>query len=120
MRLSEMTTDQLADALVELSAPVGRICQDDKVIELLRRYTAPEQRKAPMLKAIGDVAAALCPALLKDHRHDLYLVLSVMTGKSVQEIASQRGVQTIADVRNCWDRELTDFFSLSADTALKK
>ena len=120
MKLSEMTTDQLADALIDLSEPVGRICQDDQVIGFLKKYAAPVQRNAPALKLIGDAAAGLCPVLLKDHRYDLYQVLSVLTGKTAQEIASQRGAQTIADVRACWDRELTDFFSSSAAMAQEK
>lgn len=120
MKLSEMTTDQLADALIDLSVPVGRICQDERVLEQLRKYADPQQRKEPVLKMIGGAVSALCPALLKDHRNDLYRMLSVLTGKTDGEIASQRGAQTIADIRNCWDKELADFFSSSAATAQER
>lgn len=109
MNLKDMTTDQLADCLLAITEPAGRICKDEHVDGFLKRMGEMKPGQ-PMLRMYGDAFTSALPALLKTHREDVYTILSVLTGKKVQEIANQNGVATIIEARRVWDKDLNDFF----------
>lgn len=117
MKLNEMTTDQLADCLLTISEPAGRICNDAKVEGFFKRAKAHEKDRT-MLAVYGDALSSALPALLKNHREDVYTILSALTGKTVPEIAAQNGVATIIEAKRLLDKDLTDFFTSFTATAL--
>lgn len=113
MKLSEMNTDQMAEALCAMSAPVSRICEDVLINDDLKKLG--EDMKAggmTMMQKLGRTVAIWLPGLLKTRREDVYEILSILTGKSMKEIAEQNGMQTMKDVRESLDGELMNFFSL--------
>lgn len=108
MKLSEMTTDQAADALVRLVEPAAEIVNDDKVFELIKG--AGKVASAGLPAQMAFILREAAPILLKDHRSALYEVLSIMTGKAVAEITEQPIMATVADIRGSVDTELLRFF----------
>lgn len=112
MKLSEMNTDQLAETLCAISAPAARICEDEQINDDMKKLYAMEKGDGmTALQKLGRMVNIWIPGLLKTHRDDVYAIMSVLTGKSVQEIAGQNGMQTIKDARECIDGELMNFFS---------
>ncbi len=116
MRLSDMTTDQLADALLNMAEPLANIGQDDAVIEGLKRVGDSVKAGTPTLKIVGDFAATVVPIALRDHRTDIYAIVAYMQGKSIDDISSQNGLQTIKDIRSIIDNDLVDFFMSALGT----
>ena len=112
MKLSEMNTVQLADALVKLAAPMERIAKDEELNERMAE-AARRLREGGMTKLQHNAAmlGMLIPALLERHRADTFAVLSAMTGKSVEEIAAQPGMMTLKEAKECVDGDLLSFFS---------
>lgn len=113
MKLSEMNTDQLANALCEISAPVSNICMDAGINDEMKKLG--EEIKAggmTTLAKMGRTVAIWLPGLLKTHKADVYAILSVLTGKSEKELAAQNGMETLKEARSCIDGELMNFFSL--------
>ena len=109
MKLSEMTTEQLADALVALAGPMGRIARDEALNKALARLD--KRRSGTALEQLAAVIEPLIPALLTRHREDTYRVLAALLGKSPEAIAAQSAALTIREARACFDGELRDFFS---------
>lgn len=107
MKISQMTTDQAADALIRIAEPASNIMHDKDTVEVLEKLARGNDNA---LSFIADNLIPVTTILLKTHRTDVYLVLSALSGKSVDEIGKQKITATIADVKDCWDDELADFF----------
>ena len=101
MKLSELSTDKALDVLCELTpyiknitddeaatSSIGKVLDDGQGLNLYGRF---------MLLAgwVGD----FIPVLLRTHRADVYGILSVMNERPVEEIASQKLIDTMAQVR---------------------
>lgn len=112
MKLSEMNTDQLADALCAIAEPMERIGADDeynkKIAEFAKRQKGAEN--VTRLESLTGAISSTIPWLLSRHRKDVFAILAVLTGKSVAEIEAQNGFMTIRDARSCIDGELIGFF----------
>lgn len=113
MKLSEMNTRQLAKAMCALVPPVQRIAQDEGLNGLFAAIKEKKQAGATVMEMLGLMLDAV-PLLLDTHYEESVAIISAMTGKSAEEINSQRGMQTIADLRGCIDDQLLDFFRSSA------
>ena len=61
----------------------------------------------------------MLPQLLGPHLDDLIAVAAALTGKTAEQVAAQRGTETIRDLMDCFDKDLIDFFKSSARTASK-
>lgn len=109
MKLSEMSTDKAADALVKIAEPAAEIMEDTKALEMLERMGKLDG--APMAAQLGFLIRNVVPLLLRDHRKAAYTVLSVLTGKAEKEIAAQPIGETVKDVRESVDNDLLGFFT---------
>jgi hypothetical protein len=116
MKLSEMNTVEMADALVELAEPIGNIAADDAIVEKMRYLGT----KKTNVEIFGAAIAELAPFLLKSHFDDTCAVVAVLADKTVDDVKNQKGLQTIADMKNCFDRELFDFFKSAVPTGQSK
>lgn len=113
MRLRDMNTVQLAAALCLLAGPLERIGGDAAITELFKNINQ-QKGEISRLQATAMFAGKLIPVLLDRHQEDTITALSVLTGKSVEKIKTQKGAQTIKDLRSVLDKDLLDFFLLSA------
>lgn len=112
MRLSEMTTDETLDALCEITPCVGRIVKDEGIISTIgTAMDTKHMTKTGVLMAGLDRIGALVPALLKDHREDLYHILAVINRVDPAEIAAQKLTVTMMQMDEILhDEELMPFF----------
>lgn len=108
MKLSQMTTDQAADTLMQIAQPVSNIMHDKTMMGALEKL-AKSNTENP-LKYIADNLGTVTVALLKTRRADVYDIISALSGKTVQEIAAQNFMVTLADVKDCMDGDLVNFF----------
>lgn len=111
MKLSEMNTVEMSKALCALAVPVGHLAED---AELMRGIAEAGKDNDTLGEKLGALLPKVIPALLDKHFEDTVLILSALTGKTPAAIRKQKGVQTIQDVRSCFDRDLLDFFKSSA------
>lgn len=113
MKLSEMDTRQMAEAMCKLAEPVGNLMSDKPFTERIASALAKSGEKT-VGEQLSTAIKTVLPSLLNDHLEDVIAVASALTGKSAEKIAKQRGVETILDLRDCFDKELLDFFKSSA------
>lgn len=114
-KLSEMTAAELTTALCEIAEPIGNISQDDEVVEALQKITKSKATNAIAGKLIGFSFSSLVPLLLQKHRTDTFAVLSVLAGKTLEELEKENGFRLIRDIRGLFSSEMMRFFGLSAD-----
>lgn len=74
--------------------------------------------RAAVLLAGAEKLTRIVPLVMKDHREDVYGILSAVNGKSTEEIARQNVIKTSMQIRDiCKDRELLEFFTSCAQQA---
>lgn len=122
MKLSEMNTDQLADALCAIAEPMERIGADDEFNKKIAEFSERQKKDGGVtkLESLTGMIATTIPWLLSRHRKDVFAILSVLTGKSVADIEAQNGFVTIREARACLDKELTDFFKSFGATGVEQ
>jgi hypothetical protein len=113
MKLSQMSTDQLADCLCIISEPVSNMMQDEGTLEI---FQSIDPNKAKLI-VYGVIAGKLIPYLLKSHRQNLYIIISALTGKKPEGIAKQNGLVTLKDCKEIFDKDLIDFFKSAATSS---
>ena len=116
MKISEMSTEELAPVLTELSIPFSDIAMDPSTVETLRSIAG----KKTEIEQVGAFVREIIPLLMKTHFDSVCKIVAVMTGKTVEQVKKQKGLQTIADAVNIVDGDLIDFFKQSVHTGQKK
>lgn len=117
MKLSELSTDRAADVLCELAPYVGNITNDETVVNTIGKVMENGQelnRYGQVMMLMGRIGEFV-PLLLKEHRLDVYGILSVMNERPVAEIAAQRLMDTMRQVKELFkDEDFMAFFKSSA------
>lgn len=113
MKLSALSTDQLADVLIAITPPLCRIIRDPRTLAALDSLAFDGLDAQPPMKAFSILAEALIPILLQHHAADFYALLSALTGKQPKTLRSQPGLTTLTDLMEVWDGQLTAFFTFA-------
>lgn len=112
MKLSELTTERAADVLCELTPYIANITGDKTLLdELSNKFDRKGKSAAELYTFAAHKYATLVPILLKEHREDVFGVLSVLNETEPDKIAKQNIMETMKQVREVFkDKELLDFF----------
>lgn len=108
MKISEMTNNQAAEVLIRISAPVESLCSDPKLDKMLETYKAT--REESFFKSIGALLPQFIAYAIKEHKNDLYEIISALIGKTVEEVANMNIMETVKAVRESYDEVLQGFF----------
>lgn len=119
MKLSDMSTDQLLDALVQLTHPVCTILMDSAVNDAIQSLLQAGLAKTTPGKAWSMLIAQLTPLLLQRHRDEAYAMAAVLLGRPVSQLHGENGLRLVAELCRCWEDELADFFPCAADMVSK-
>ena len=112
MKLSELTTERAADVLCELTPYIANITGDKALLdELASKFDRKGKSVAELYTFAAHKYATLVPILLKEHREDVFGVLSVLNKTDLDKIAKQNIMETMKQVREVFqDKDLLDFF----------
>ena len=116
MRISDMSTEQLAPVLVELAVPVSKIATDQSTIDSLKSIAAGKNE----ISQLGAFVREVFPLLLKTHFDSTCSIVAILTGKTVDQVKKQKGLQTISDAVSVFDADFIDFFKSFVHTESKK
>ena len=127
MKLNEISTDRALDILCDLTVPITTIAEDKELMKaMLERTTvdneiSKDERKVLGLMQVAKNAKVLVPKLLKEHRQEVYEILSIVNEKDIEEIRSQSPIMTISQIKELLqDEELTSFFSSQVNSKVKQ
>lgn len=113
MKLSELSTDQAADVLCELTPYISNISTDESLVGTLGKTMdiGEDVNIYGKFTMLAGRIAEIVPLLLKTHRPDVYGILSVMNERPVAEIASQKLMETMRQARELvQDEDFAAFF----------
>lgn len=112
MKLSDMTTDETLDVLCEITPCMERIVKDEGIINTIGKAidTKGMTQTGVMMAGLEKIGAVI-PALLKDHRADIYHILGAVNRIDPAEIAAQKLTVTLTQIDEVLhDEELLTFF----------
>lgn len=110
MKIMELSTRDAAKVLCKIAAPVGRIAGDDAIITAFKDIA----KLKTDIERIDAVASDVIPLLFDAHFDDACEVISVLTEKTAEVVASQPWTETYKDAIAIWDDELLRFFKSAA------
>lgn len=114
MKISEMTNDQACDAIVRLTQPIANITDDPAVEPMLKELASHEgENGVSALKIISSMLPKVVPLLLKDHKTDVYEIISVLSWKDRKAVGQMKLMETISVLRESIDEDLIGFFKSS-------
>lgn len=120
MKLSEMNGEELSVCLCKIAEPLERIGFDKKTTETFQKIADLSKSGMNNIQKASAMIGKYVPLLLGDHREDTFAILAAINDKTVEEIRSQNGMQTIKELKDALtDPDLMDFFSSSVHTAEK-
>ena len=108
MKISEMTNDQAADAMIRISGVATSICKDKDVQDLLVKLS--ESREENVITAIPKFLPQITALALKKHKNDLYEIISALNQISVDEVGKMSFGETVNTIKANFDT-LKDFFT---------
>ena len=118
MKLSEMTNDKATEALIELSIPIGNICDSDEVTNLIEEYK--KIKDVTVIQAVGKMLPKMLTLLLRTHRDDIYQIIGILNGCPASKIAKMTFGETMKLVRDSYDEVIHGFFTSSMPQAATK
>ena len=116
MKLSEMTNDQAADAMIRLAEPIGAICDDEEAVKMIDEYK--KRYKMPLFYAVGKMIPTLVGYLLKKHKSELYEIISLLSGEKKVDVGNMNFAETVKVLRDSYDDTLSVFFRSSGKQLL--
>lgn len=116
MRISELSTEELAPVMADLTIPLSNIATDNKTVEALRSIGGQKTQ----LEQIGSFVREIMPLLLATHFDDTCAIIAILTGQKTEDVRKQKGLKTIADAIGIVDSDLLDFFKSFVHTEQKK
>ena len=111
MKISEMTTDMAADAMIRIAEPFQHICEDENMLKLFDKMK--NLHGVEPIKALGSILPEVVMFGLKAHRNDLYEVIGALCQKTTAQVAKMNICETIKIVKESYDDVLKDFFTSS-------
>lgn len=110
MRISEMNNEQAADALSKMAQPLGRLCDDPKVQEIIEKYQSAKE--LPGLQMIGRMLPDVIGYAMGSHKNDLFEIVGALTIQSTAKVAKMNFLETVRVIRESLEDEtLRDFFT---------
>lgn len=111
-KLSELTTDECADVLCELTPYIVNIVSDKEIMDAVGKAVDKNTITQVGIMLLGaQKITAVIPLLLKTHRPDIYSILSIVGEKSVEEVAEQNIMATMWQMKELLnDKEFVSFF----------
>ena len=111
MKISELSTDRAADVLCEITPYLASLTSDTELAAAFRGKLPAGCSVAEIYLHGSKILTKIIPIVLKTHRDDVFGVLSVLNGKTSDEIAKQNILTTTRQIIDAVkDKELRDFF----------
>lgn len=112
MKISEMTNDDAARVLITIADPIGRICDDEDAVKLVYEYK--KNVRKPLFYVVGRILPRLMGHLLEKHKHDVYQIISALSGVNINAVGGMNFVETVKLAQESYDDVLASFFPSSA------
>lgn len=119
MKISKISTDNAMDVLCELTPYVTNIVTDEDLVGELKKAIDFKEvnTMAEKMALIAGKITKIIPIILKNRKNDMFGIVGVLNGKTIDEVAKQNIIVTMKQIRDiAKDKELLDFFKSCTST----
>ena len=113
MKISEMTNEQAADAMIKLAQPMSNLLEDEATIKLLEELKKPDEEGG--VNYFARMLPKVVPFLMKDHKADVFAIVAALTLKPVSAVGKMNFMETIKELRDSIDEDFIAFFRSSGN-----
>lgn len=111
MKISQLDTARAIDILCELTPYITSITGDKTLMDTLSEKIGSGKSQAEIMLYGAKKISALVPIVLKEHKNDVFGILSILNETTAEEIEKQNIMVTMQQIKEiCNDKELLDFF----------
>lgn len=119
MKISELSTEKATEVLCGLTPHVANIVTDEALITELKNaidFTKANTMAEKMALTAGKITKII-PILLRNKKNDVFGIVAVLNGKTIEAVAKQNIITTMKQIRDiAKDKELLDFFKSCTGT----
>lgn len=120
MKISEMTNEQAAAALLRISGPFSRLCEDEELMKMMDEIRAMKSGGIQVVQATAKMIPKFVTFALAKHKIDLYEIVGALMMEPTGKVSKLNFKQTIDAVRESADDILESFFPQSANAMKSK
>ena len=117
MKISEMTNDQAADAMIKLAQPISNLLEDEATVNLLNELQ--KNNDGGGLAFFGRMIPKIVPFCMKDHKQDVFAIVAALTLKPVADVGKMKFMETVKEIQNSIDEDFLSFFRSSGNATSK-
>lgn len=115
MKISEMTNDQAAAALLRISGPASRLCDDDDMMKMLDEIRELKTGGVEVFRATARMIPKFVAFGLAKHKLDLYEIVGALMQEPTAKVGKLNFAQTVSALQESADDILQSFFPQSAN-----
>ena len=108
MRISEMDMDKATQVMAEITEPVGRICDDEEIVGLIKELDTVKGVSA--IQAFGKMLPKFVNVALIKHKSDVYKIIGLLSEKA--DVGKMKLGEVITVIRENYE-DLSGFFTRS-------
>lgn len=113
MKISEMTNDQAAEALLRISGPFAAIADDDELMALMDEVQSMQKSGMTVNKATVKMIPKFVAFGVKKHRRDFYEIIGALTGQTEAAVSRMNFLETVRIMQESYDEVFSGFFTRS-------
>ena len=114
MKISMMTNDQAADAMIKMAKPISNLMQDEEAVKLLETIKSPREDESG-IAYFARILPQLVSFGMQNHKDDVFAIVAALTMKPVSEIGKMNFISTVKELRESIDEDLIGFFKQSGE-----
>ena len=118
MKISMMTNDQAADALVKMAQPMANLMEDKDTSALLETLSKSNPEGGGFAY-LGSVLPKIVSFCMKNHKADVYAIVGALTQKPASEVGKMNFLETVKELKESIDEDFIGFFKRSEPSTEK-
>lgn len=111
MKISEMTNDQAAEAMIRLAGPFASLADDEEIMTMLDEIKAMKLQGIAVMTATIKMIPRFVTFGLAKHKRDLYEIVGALLQKPASAVGKLNMLQTIKAVEESFDEDTQSFFT---------
>ena len=112
MKISMMTNDQAADALVKMAQPMANLMEDKETAELLETLTKTSS-DGGAFAYLGTVLPKIVSFCMKNHKDDVFAIVGALTQKPTSVVGRMNFLETVKELKESIDEDFLGFLRQS-------
>jgi len=110
MQIAAMTTDQIADVLIQIAPDVEILVNDTEISKMWKERDVSTDLDEAAKMGIGNILR-IGKYLLETHRGSTWNILGAFNQKTAEEIGQQSGIETLKQLTGLLsDKDFLSFF----------